>query len=262
MKNTGKVSLFYVLTVLGLFVVLLGGGAYGIYLSVGLSFVRSSVPEFSEIGGGATNVSIAGTANYTQSMTGIILLSVFLIVLAIVDFVIMIKQVVFFKQFKIIKNSKLEKKIEQKTKSKSSVIFWSFVFDIVTFLTGIAGLFVNNRSFAESGNYSWIFYAVDIAVSVLSLLSIILLVVKLKQKKNMVQNNSKNRKTSNKRGGQDIEREKEPARRLEPSDINQMEYNLIKLEAMKKGKLIKDEEYNKIRKKIIKFDKRKDVIDE
>ena len=245
MKKSNKVSVFYVLASIALFLVLLIGGGYGVYVSVGLNFAKSSVPNIAEGGGGVSNVSIAGTVNYSPSMTGIILLSIGLVVLAIIDLTILIKQIVFFKQFKAVRNSKIEQKIERKIKSKGIVIFWTFVIDIVCFAVGILGVFVNGRSFAGRSNFSWFFYTVDIAVSVLSLLSIILLIIKLKGKKKESELGSKPIEHHK------IEAIKESSRPLEAKDINQMEYNLIKLESMKKGKLISDEEYKKIRKKIL-----------
>lgn len=243
MKKSNKVSVFYVLASIGLLLVLLGGGAYGLYVSVGLNFAKSSVPNISEGGNGVANVSLAGTVNYTPSMTGIILLSIFLIALSVIDFIILIKQIVFFKQFKVIRTSKLEKKIEEKTKSKGAVIFWTFVIDILCFATGIVGLFINARSFAGKSNFSWVFYAVDIAVSVFALLSIILLIIKLKNRKKIREEYHKQQNS--------LELKKREIKPVEARDINQMEYNLVKLEAMKKGKLLSEEEYKKLRKKIL-----------
>lgn len=249
MKKSNKVSIFYVLASVALLLVLLVGGGYGLYVSVGLNFAKSSVPNISEGGSGVSNVSIAGTVNYTPSMTGIILLSIALVVLAIIDFSLLIKQVVFFKQYKVVRDSPIEQKIEHKTKSKGIVIFWTFVLDIVCFATGIIGVFINGRSFAGRSNFSWVFYAVDIAVSVLSLLSIILLIIKLKNRKKHAK--EVDAKPEAKSSIEKTETRNKQLRPVEAKDINQMEYNLIKLEAMKKGKLLSDAEYKKLRKKII-----------
>ena len=40
-------------------------------------------------------------------------------------------------------------------------------------------------------------------------------------------------------------------------DISQMEYNLMKLESMKKNKIVTEDEYKKIRKQILNFDNTK-----
>lgn len=247
MKKSNKLSIFYVLTVLALFFTLIGGGVYGIYISVGLNFAKSSVPNIAG-SGEINNVALQSTVNYTPSMTGIIILSIILIILAIFDFVIMIKQVVFFKQFKIVKDSKLERKIETKTKSKNSVIFWTFFFDIISFITGIVGLFINNRSFAGRSNYSWVFYAVDILVSIFSLFSIILLISKLKNRNNTSRKDAKMPST---RANKIDNLEQRESLSMDAKDINQMEYNLIKLEAMKRSKLVSEDEYKKIRRKIL-----------
>lgn len=250
MKKSNKLTFFYVLSAVGLFLVLLGGGVYGIYVSVGLNFARSSVPNIAETGG-VSNVSIAGTVNYTPSMTGIIFLSIILVVISVFDFISLIKQIVFFKQYKIIKNSSFEKKMEQKTKSKGAVIFWTFLIDIISFVAGVAGLFINGRSFAGRSNFSWVFYAVDIAVSLLSLLSMILLIAKLKNRSSLKTSESKRRSYGASQSGEDGKPKIRQS--VQPKDINQMEYNLIKLDAMKKGKLVSDDEYKKIRKKILNF---------
>jgi uncharacterized membrane protein len=178
-------------------------------------------------------------------MTGIIFLSIILVVLAIVDFVLLIKQIIFFKQYKFIRTSAIEQKIEQKTKSKSKVIFWTFFFDIVCIAIGIVGLFINGRSFAGKSNFSWVFYAVDIAVSIFALVSMILLIIKLKNKRKEYGKNKEHK------DGVENKKRATNKPRLDPKEINQIEYNLIKLEAMKKGKLLSTEEYNKLRKKII-----------
>lgn len=250
MKKSNKLSVFYVLSSVVLFLALLGGGAYGLYVSVGLNFAKSSVPNIAG-SGEVTNVSFGGSVNYTPSMTGIIFLSIILIVLAIIDFVLMIKQIVFFKQYKFIRNSAIEQKIEQKTKSKGMVIFWTFFIDVLCIIIGIVGLFINGRSFAGKSNFSWVFYAVDIAVSLFALLSMILLIVKLKKRKKEIE--------QIKAKQVQVGTEKNQARpRFETKDINQMEYNLIKLEGMKKSKLISPEEYKKLRKNILDFKSKRD----
>lgn len=248
MGKSNRLSFFYVLTTLGLFLTLIGGGIYGIYISVGLNFARSSVPNIAG-SGEVSNVSLAGSVNYTPSMTGIILLSIFLILISIFDFVVMIKQIVFFKQYKLIRNSKLEKKIESKTKSKSSVIFWAIFIDIVSIIAGIVGLFINSRSFAGKSNYSWVFYTVDILVSLFALLSIILLIAKLKAKKSASPTKRKSQTDRDEHDGDGTKTSKT----LDEKDINKIEYNLLKLESMKKNKLVSENEYKKIRKKILSF---------
>lgn len=246
MKKSNKVTLFYVLSSIALFLCLIVGGIYGVYVSVGLNFAKSSVPNIAGNGGGISNVSIKGTVNYTPSMTGVILLSIILVALAIVDLIIMIRQIVFFKQFKIIRTSSLENKIEQKTNSKGMVIFWTFFIDIICIIVGIVGVFINNRSFAGKSNFSWVFYTVDIAVSVLALISIILLIVKLRMRKKIEEKNEPCKsETTKKPVGI------EPLDSIDTKDINQMEYKLLKLEIMKKAGLISQDEYAKIRKRIV-----------
>ena len=80
MKKSNKLTVFYVISSVSLFLVLLLGGIYGVYVSVGLNFVRSnSVPN--EIAGGnngLANVSFGGSVNYSPSMVGVIFLSIIL----------------------------------------------------------------------------------------------------------------------------------------------------------------------------------------
>lgn len=257
MKKSNKITLFYVISSVSLFLVLLLGGVYGVYVSVGLNFVRSNTIPNEMVGNnnGLTNVSFGGSVNYSPSMVGVIFLSIILIIIAIFDFITLIKQVIFFKQFKAIEKSKLTKKIESKTPSKGSVIFWTFVVDILSLIAGVAGLFINNRSFIGGNEMSWLFYLVDGLVSLLSLLSIILLIIKLKNKatEKSFKGAEKKKQTS--------QNEKIKNNKINKSvgskEISQMEYNLMKLESMKKNKIVTEDEYKKIRKQILNFDNTK-----
>ena len=98
MKKSNKISVLYILSSIALFLILAGGGAYGVYVSLGLNYMSST---FSNVAGGlngaAENVGfVEDGVRVGSSMTGIIVLSVVLIVLAVFDFVSMIKQIVFF----------------------------------------------------------------------------------------------------------------------------------------------------------------------
>jgi len=254
MNKSNKLTVFYVISSVSLFLVLLFGGIYGVYVSVGLNFVKSnSIPNEIVGNNGVENVSFGGSVNYSPSMVGVIFLSIILIVIAIFDFISLIKQVIFFKQFKAINKSNLTKKIESKTPSKGSVIFWTFVVDILSFVAGIAGLFINNRSFVGGNEMSWLFYLIDGLVSVLSLVSIVLLIVKLKnkaaEKRVFEKKSNKNTSLSNHQNKQ--------KKNVSSKDIAQMEYNLMKLESMKKGKIVTEDEYKKLRKQILNFEKTK-----
>ena len=245
MKKSNKVSVFYIISSLGLFVTLLLGGVYGMYVSIGLSFVRSSMSNITDVGGnGISNVSFGGSVNFAPSMTGVIILSALLVVIAIIDFINLIKQIIFFKQYKLVKNSKFEKGVERKVKSKGSVIFWTILIDLISFAAGVAGIFINSRSFARGNNMAWIFYAVDALVSILALLSFILLIVKLKNRKNETRNFHRSRPNNFDQFGQNIK----------PREIDQMEYNLIKLNAMKSNKIISDTEFRHLRKRVLSAD--------
>lgn len=261
MEKTNKITVFYVISSVTLFLVLLLGGVYGVYVSVGLNFVRSNTPV-GDYGGenGIANVSFGGNVNYSPSMVGVIFLSIILVVISIFDFFTLIKQVIFFKQFKAVNNSSLTKKIEAKTPSKGGVIFWTFIVDILSFIAGVAGLFINNRSFAGGNEMSWLFYLIDSVVALLSLLSIILLIVKLKNKATEKKNS--NVKKDKLALGADERKTRTRAKKesLDTKDFSQMEYNLMKLDSMKKAKIVTEEEYKKIRKKILNFDFSKNAL--
>lgn len=259
MKKSNKVTIFYVISSVALFLVLFFGGVYGVYVSVGLNFVRTNSVPNEMVGGNndMANVSFGGTVNYSPSMVGVIFLSVVLIVISIFDFITLIKQVVFFKQFKAIERSNLTKKVESKNSSKGSVIFWTFVIDILSLVAGVLGLFINNRSFAYGNEMSWLFYLIDGLVSVLSLVSIILLIVKLKHKE---KDKGISQKSKQKKVVFNTE-SKTKTKKVDSNEIAQMEYNLMKLESMKKGKIVTDDEYKKLRKQILNFGKSKNNLD-
>ena len=244
MKKSNKISLFYVVSSLSLFLVLMLGGVYGLYVSVGLSFMRSSVSNIADVGaGGVSNVSFGGSVNFTQSMTGVIILSIVLVVLSVIDFINLIKQITFFKQFKLIKNSSIEKGIERKVKSKKSVIVWTILIDLVSFVIGIVGFFMNNNAFAPGNNRSWIFYVIDVLVVLFALLSFVLLIVKLKDKSK----NSPNKNYVNSK----VNFESDSNSKFNFDDINRMEYDLMKLNTMKNSKMISDAEFKRLRKRVI-----------
>ena len=253
MKKSNKLTVFYVISSITLFLVLLFGGIYGVYVSVGLNFVRGAPTTNGVVGENvANNVSFGGTVNYAPSMTGVIFLSLILVIISIFDLISMIKQIVFFKQFRAVRDSNITKKIEQKTPSKGGVIFLTFVVDVVALIAGIAGLFINNRSFVSGIEMSWVFYLVDGLVSALALLSIILLIAKLKNKATE-NKNIKKVATSKSLDGSRKTSSSGNKKRVNSKDINQMEYNLMKLESMKKGKIVTDDEYKKLRRKILNF---------
>ena len=260
MKKSNKLTIFYVLSSVTLFLVLLFGGIYGVYVSVGLNFVRGTVTE-GVAGGGVSNVSFGGNVNYAPSMAGVIFLSIILVIISVFDFITLLKQIVFFKQFKAVQKSNLTKKVEQKTPSKGGVIFWTFFIDIMSFIAGIVGLFINGRCFVNGNEMSWLFYLIDGLVSILSLISIILLIAKLKNKAIAKSEHKINRVegSSVKRSGEAPSRTK---KKVDAKEINQIEYNLMKLDSMKKNKIVTDEEYKKLRKKIFDFKNSDKVFDE
>lgn len=251
MKKSNKISFFYIATSLTLLLVLIFGGVYGIYVSVGLSFIRQSAENVSGIENAASNVSFGGTVNFNYSMIGIIVLSVALIILAIFDLISLIRQIVLFKQFKVVKNSSLEKGIEKKVKSKGVVIFFAVLVDLISVTLGIVGICLNGRSFVGN-NYAWIFYVVDIAIIILSVMSIVFLVMKLRalkpEKQNYVRELVKNQNTEESKNlGSKPNKNK--------YDIDEFEYKLLKLKNLKNSKVLTKDEYERIRSNIMKDSK-------
>lgn len=248
MKNSNKNSFLYIFSSVSLLLALIFGGCYGIYMSVGLSFVRQGVSNITN--GGAQNVSFGGSVNFETSMFGVVILSVALIVLAIIDFISLTKQIVFFKQFGVIKNSKMVKNIEQKTKGKGAIVFFAIVIDILSFIAGIIGIFINMRTFPEGGMI-WMIYAVDGLISILSVASIVLLIVKLKRLKNNPAPSSKEKPQNKEKTTKvyEVQDEKQSDYEL---NLNDIEYKLMKLRQLKSSRIITKEEYDELRKKVIK----------
>jgi len=257
MKKSNKLSVFYILTSISLLLVLLFGGVYGVYISVGLNFVKSSVSNVAGVANRATNVAYGGSVNFESTMTGVIILSIVLIVLAVFDIVSLIKQIIFFKQFKAVKDSKIERAVEKKVKSKGSVIFLACVVDVVSLIVGVVGIFINARTFVGN-NMSWVLYVVDGAVCVLAIMSFVLLFMKLRRVKKMKQEEFEieeveisEQESSDKVCLDDF---------IQKFDIDKIEYCLIKLKYLKSCKIISADEYEMLRGLL--FNKKdKDVCD-
>ena len=248
MKKSNKLSLFYIISSLSLLFVLIIGGVYGIYVSVGLTFVRENASNVTGVPvGGVSNVSFGGTVNFEYSMTGVIILSMVLVVLAIFDFVSLIRQIVLFKQFKIVRKSVIEKGVEQKVKSKGSVVFFAILIDLLSIVVGVVGIFINPKSFAGN-RYAWIFYLIDIVIVLLALTSIVLLIMKLKSlKKSLSEIETERRETLKQTSEKDV---KSKSLKLN-DDIDEFEYKLLKLKHMKNSKVISPEEYKSLREKLL-----------
>lgn len=270
MKKSKKVSIFYIVSSLLLFTGLIFGGCYGVYLSIGLKFVRSSVSNFTEgmNAGDAKNVSFGGSVNYSTSMVGVIILSIALIILAIFDFIYLIKQITFFKQFKSFEKLSIVEKVEKKIKSKGKVIFFVFLIDILSLAAGVAGIFVNSKSFTN-GNFVWIMYTVDGLIALLSLVSMVLLIIKLRQVKKLKEESEKNQPAKSDKSDSDKTEDHDNEKREIDSNlftenfsntnsIDELENKLIKLKYLKSAKLISLEEYNKLREKYFYTDKKEE----
>lgn len=244
MKKSNKVSIFYILSSVALLGVLLFGGIYGVYISVGLNFVRSSISNISDGMAGASNVAFGGTVNFESSMTGIIILSIVLVILAILDIISLVKQIVLFKQFKMVRNSKFEETIENKTKSKGGVIFFAGLIDVLSLIVGVVGIFLNARTFVGN-NLSWVLYLVDGLVAILSIISLVLLIIKIKQSKKYMEEHRKKhsiKSSSNYMGRLVSEND---------FDIDRIEYSLLKLKYLKSNRIISSEESEILRNRIL-----------
>ncbi len=251
MKTSNKISFFYIATSLTLLLVLIFGGVYGIYVSVGLSFIRQSAESVAGVNNAASNVSFGGTVNFDYSMVGIIILSIALIIVAIFDLISLIRQIVLFKQFKMIKNSSIEKGVEKKVKSKGVVIFLAVLVDLISITLGIIGICLNGRSFAGH-KYAWLFYIIDISIIILSIMSIVFLVMKLRGLK--TNNKEENKKVVIKTENDD-NKEFKPKLYKNKYDIDEFEYKLLKLKNLKNSKVLTKDEYEKIRNNIMKDSK-------
>lgn len=251
MKKSNKITILYIISSILLFVTLVGGGVYGVYLSVGFNFVRSRINGISNVGANASNVSFGGNANFSTSMTGVIVLSVVLIVLAVFDFVSLIRQIVFFKQFKAVRESSVEKSVERKVKSKGIVIFFAFLIDFISIGVGVAGFFLNAKTFVGNGSV-WILYLIDGLVALFALMSFVLLIIKLKKIKTENQNN----RNLSKKKDSDLNK-KDVCLKL---DIDKIEYDLLKLKHLKSSKVISSEEFEILRKKLFNIEEFDDGV--
>lgn len=245
MKKSNKLTMFYVLSSIVLFLTLLGGGVYGVYLSAGLMFVRSNMQDFSG-GNVARNVAYGGMSDSVVEAPslGVMVLSIVLIVIAIFDFVSLVKQIVFFKQFKFVEDSNFEQSVEKKIKLKKSVVVFACVIDIVSIVVAVIGFFVNARGLA--GVSSWVFYVIDGAVCLFAVMSLVLLLVKLKNVKKIHTENIEilKRKTTCETNLNDVDFD----------FVDKVEYFLLKLKHLKSSRVISAEEYDGIRKNFFDFE--------
>lgn len=259
MKKSNKVSAFYVISSLCLLLVLAAGGIYGIYVSVGVNFARSTMSNMTgSVSEGISNYSYGGTVNFQGSMVGVIILSIVLVVLAVLDIISLAKQVVLFKQFKIVRESKVEQKIEKKIKSKGAILFFAVLIDILSLGVGIAGIFINSKAFVAN-NISWALYLIDGLVSLFALISLVLLIIKLKQlKKHKEDGNLKSSKDDEEENCEmETDNNSESQKgwfnisTSENLDVDGMEIKLLKLKYLKSCRLINSDEYESLRKKIL-----------
>ncbi|MBP3581460.1 MAG: hypothetical protein J6J33_01760 [Clostridia bacterium] len=256
MKKSNKISVFYFLSSGLLLIALIFGGVYGIYISVGLNFVKGNSLNVAETMGRASNVSFGGSVNFESSMSGIIILSIALIVLGVFDIVTLFKQVVFFKQFKTIKNSTLEQVIERKIKSKKGVIVFVFIIDILSVVTGVIGIFLNARTFAGINNI-WLLYIIDGLVVIFAVMSLVLLIMKLRKLKRNNNYNLSNYEKSKPRLNEDCEIGSGVCdTKQEILDVDELEYSLLKLKYLKLNKFINVDEFEELRKRIVNIEKK------
>ena len=240
MKKSNKLTFVYIASSLVLFFALLGGGVYGVYVMVGRMFVRSNIQDVVPMGA-AQNVAYGGESVYQagDSPVGLIIVSVVLIVLAVFDFVSLVKQIVFFKQFKPVKDSVVEKSVEKKIKSKKSVVVFACVIDVLSIIAGAVGLFLNARGYAFG--MSWIFYLIDGIVCVFALMSIIFLLIKLNRVKQFHKANTEIMQA---------EKRKSFAVDLDMDIVDRIEYFLLKLKHLKSSRMISGDEYESLRKNL------------
>ena len=246
MKKSNKLTVFYVISSVLLFLILLGGGVYGVYVSVGLSYAGSNMTNISN-SRTATNVAYnVAPASGGSSMTGVIILSVALIVLSVLDLISLIRQIVLFKQFKAVKNSAIESAIEKKVKSKGRVVFFACLVDFLSLVVGGVGLFVNARHLVGIG-LTWVLYVIDASVCVFAVVSFVLLLVKLKKVK---QANKNFKNAEAKQDNHDVSKKQKLIDNIISFNVDELEYCLLKLKHLKSSRIISLEEYQNLRKLI------------
>lgn len=262
MKKSNKITAIYVLCSVSLYLVLLFGGGYGVYVSVGMNFLNNMMSNVANVAeGDVQNVATVDEVNGNASFSGIIILSVILIVISVFYLISLIKQLIFFKQFKIIRESGLEHMIEDKVKSKSSVIFFACVINVLAFFTGIAGVFVNINSLAGAG-MSWILYVIDGLVAVLSVVSLVLLIKKVRADKQNREVGDKTKQTPKNKSSKNKDNNDENEINSDlflpnNSNVDSVEYILLKLKNMKECKVISNEEFDYLREKMTGLPKKK-----
>lgn len=261
-KKSKKISIFYIISSLSLLALLVFAGVYGLYISVGLSFMRSNVSNLAE-GGGVRTVSYGIMSNYESSMTGVIILSIAIIVLSIFDIVSLFKQIHLFKQFNVVQ--KFESKFGSDKKiRKTPIIAFAVIVDLLSIGLGIAGIFVNSSAFSST-NMTWVIYLIDALVSLFGAICLVLLIAKVVTVKKNGQRFAN--KISGETADRDTSDESEQMSKHASGgnfelnagggfgiDVDKIGYNLLKLKNLKSMKMISDEEFNLIRKKLLNFE--------
>lgn len=228
MKKSKKITIFYAISSLALFLILAGGGAYGLYLSVGVNYINST--GFSSV----LPRTYARNQNITNTITGsgvgglgigTIILSCVLILLALLDVFALIKQIIYFK--KINSSNGLGR-----NKIKATPIIFAFVIDVLSLVVSVWGIVLGFQGYAGNG-FSWIFYLINGLIGLFAVISMVLLVMKLKQKSTKAENQFC-----------ELLGDKE-------FSIDRLEYELIKLKHLKSSKIISADECEMLRSAII-----------
>ena len=124
-------------------------------------------------------------------------------------------------------------------KSKKSVIVFAFIIDVLSFVVGVVGLFINVRN-NYSGNIVWVLYLINGIVCLFAVMSFVLLIVKLRRTKKIhdeYMHKSNNFHCEKYSLNTDVE------------SIDRLEYCLLKLKHLKSSRIISVDEFEKLRKR-------------
>ncbi len=127
---------------------------------------------------------------------------------------------------------------------RCGVIFFAGLIDVLSLIVGVVGIFLNARTFVGN-NLSWVLYLVDGLVAILSIISLVLLIIKIKQSKKFLEEHYKkhyNKTYSNYNGKLVSDND---------FDIDRIEYSLLKLKYLKSNKIISAEESDILRNRIL-----------
>lgn len=178
-KPKKKITVFLIMCTLLLSLSLIGGGIYSLYISIGFRFLQRSA-----IGGLNTSslytYSTSGLGTGSNTMFGMIIISLIMMGLGFGMIVIFFKQLPLYKQIKFIAKMPNVKYKDYSKQVKKSVITYSILAYIICIAFCIFAIISAFRSGIAS-NYIWVVVIMFGIVLALSISSMVLMFVKLAQ---------------------------------------------------------------------------------